>query len=218
MTMNRMKLIAGAAAVAATSILLVGCEDSIEGAVNGSKESTSSSYDITEKVTSINLDNKGGDIQLTASDSTVIKVTEEVTYTSDKPATEHKVSGGELRLTAGSCDKGNCGVRYRIEMPRTVSVKISSDGGDVTGRGLAADTDLSTEGGQVNLVFSKAPNTVEASTAGGDVTVTVPSGSYAVDASTDGGERSVTVQTDSSSTHRIKLRTDGGDVTVKPGS
>lgn len=216
--MNRKKLIAGAIAVTATGILLVGCEDGIESAVSGSQETTSSSYDISEKVTAINLDNKGGDIQLTASDTSVVKVTEEIAYSSDKPSTEHKVSGGELLLTADSCDKGNCKVSYRIEFPRSVSVKISSDGGDVTGRGLGADTDLSTEGGDIDLDFAKAPGTVEASTAGGNVTLSVPDGAYAVDASTGGGERSVNVRTDPSSANRIKLRTDGGDVTVKSGA
>jgi hypothetical protein len=94
-------------------------------------------------------------------------------------------------------------------------VKISSGGGNVTGSGLAADSGISTEGGNVTLDYTEAPTTIEASTAGGNATLTVPEGTYAVDASTDGGNRSVKVGTDSSSTHRITLRTGGGNGTVE---
>lgn len=217
--MNRKKLIASAAAAVVTSLLLVGCEDVVSDAVgSGSKETQKSTYEVKENVTSIDLDNKGGDIQLTASATKVVKVTEEVSFSSDQPKTEHSVSGSELRLTSGSCDSGNCKVSYRIELPSNVAVKIATDGGDVKGKGLGGDVELNTEGGDVQLVFAAAPKSIDASTAGGNVDLTVPSGAYAVDVSTDGGNRTVDVKTEGGAPNSITARTDGGDVTVKPAA
>ncbi|MFD5034565.1 DUF4097 family beta strand repeat-containing protein [Streptomyces sp. NPDC058220] len=213
--MNHKNLISTAAATAVAAVLLVGCGSSGKG---GDESTSSSSYEVTEKATLLTLDNKGGSVDITASDRSTVKVTEERSDNGDKPKTAHSVNSGELRLTNSGCDSGSCDVDYRIEIPRTLAVKISTAGGTITGDGLAADTGISAEGGDVTVAFSSAPDSIDASTAGGDVTVTVPDGSYAVDATTAGGSRTVKVTNDAASAHKIKARSEGGDVTVRSAS
>ncbi|MBT2491924.1 DUF4097 family beta strand repeat protein [Streptomyces sp. ISL-96] len=222
-----------AVAVAVTTgFLFTGCNVDEEGS-----KSTSSSYEITDKVTALQVKTPGGDIKVVAGDGDTIKVTEKLTYSGDKPKTEHTSSGGTLRLGVGEgCAKdgeaSKCKVDYTLEVPKAVAAELDSRGGDVDVTGLAGALDVKAGGGKVtadrlaakrltvdanggaiNAEFAAAPETVDINTHSGNVTVQVPSAeAYAVKATSKGGSEKVSVKTDPASSRKITLHTDGGNV------
>ncbi|AEV81915.1 hypothetical protein ACWT_0900 [Actinoplanes sp. SE50] len=208
--MRNIKVAAGLLAIATGALFAAGCDPK----ASGSDQSADNTYDISDKVSTLSLSGRGGNVTLTASDGASVKVSEELKYDDAKPKTSHSVDGGTLNLVDSGCGKDNCHVDYRIELPAGTVVKIKTDGGDITGSGLGADATVNTNGGNIDLSYATPAPLVDVTSSGGDVKVKVPAGPYEVDASTDGGNKTVSVQAVAGSAHKIKAKSGGGDVSV----
>jgi len=98
---------------------------------------------------------------------------------------------------------------------------LTTSGGDVDGSGLfSPHVTMSTGGGNVSLVFTRVPDDVRISSSGGDVTIVLPHGStsYAIQSNAGGGDYHSTVPTNDASSHKIKLDTGGGNVSIAEAS
>ncbi|MFJ5551898.1 hypothetical protein [Streptomyces sp. NPDC093225] len=191
----------------------------------GSATTDSASYTVESAVTSLNVKTSGGTIEVVVGSGRGVKVTESLKYDGDKPLTTHRERDGELTLTApkdcgGSGIGGStCQVDYRVEVPKALAATLDSDGGNiVVERAVAGRFTARSDGGRVTAGFADAPDAVDVDSSGGNVVLRLPDGTYAVDASSDGGEQSVRVRTAPDSPHRIRTRTDGGNVSLLPGS
>lgn len=104
------------------------------------------------------------------------------------------------------------------DLTGTASLEASS--GDVDGDDLSSGTvRASTGSGDVDLVFSGAPNRVDAETGSGDVNLLVPRGAlYSVDAVTSSGDRVIGVPTAPHAARVLHARAGSGDITVLAGS
>ncbi|WP_406095441.1 DUF4097 family beta strand repeat-containing protein [Streptomyces sp. NBC_01013] len=214
------------------AVLATGCEPGEEGSKN-----KSTSYDVTGKVSALDVRTPGGDIKIVAGDGSTVRVTEKVSYSGDKPKTEHTTRGGTLVLAPGDgCAKdggaSTCKVDYTLEVPKSLAAVLESKGGDVTVSGLAGALEVKSGGGKVTAdritakrftvdgnggaieaSFAAAPDTVDIDTRAGNVSVQVPSAeAYAVKATSNGGSSKVDIKTDPASTRKITLHTDGGNV------
>lgn len=99
----------------------------------------------------------------------------------------------------------------------TGDLTLSTDGGDISARGVAAASVIAqTGGGDVTIVFTRAPREVQVSTDGGDITIVVPSGAteYHVTAHTDGGNVTDQVPINTHSPNVITATSGGGDITI----
>src|SRR5271166_4685821 len=97
------------------------------------------------------------------------------------------------------------------------TLRFSTDGGDVNGNGLfAPQVTTYSGGGNVNLVFTRAPANLSITSDGGDINIVLPPGStsYAITSSTDGGDYSHQVPTSKSSSHTITVDSGGGNVSI----
>ncbi|WP_158581679.1 DUF4097 family beta strand repeat-containing protein [Actinomadura spongiicola] len=118
------------------------------------------------------------------------------------------------RLTArskdGSIDLGG----------RATVADVGTDNGSIVAGGLTADRiTAKTDNGGVDLRLTTPPSDVRAASSNGSVHVRVPTGqSYAISASSsNGGDRiDSALRQDSTSGHRIHVRSDNGDVAVSP--
>ncbi|MFH8343677.1 DUF4097 family beta strand repeat-containing protein [Streptomyces sp. NPDC018045] len=222
------------AALVTVTVAVTGCE-----LTEKATESTQT-YTVDGRTTELNVTTPGGAIEVVADDTAdgKVKVTERLLYDKKKPATRHTLEGGRLKLTADDCGgaKSNCSVAYEVRVPRSVAVKLETDGGDIdvkgtsgavtarTGGGDIGLTDCAakqatadTDGGDIDARFTAVPDRVDGRSSGGRVSVRLPRGRYAVDAGTDGGDRRVTGDVDSGSPHKVKVHSDGGDVEVRAG-
>jgi len=122
-------------------------------------------------------------------------------------------SNTDLSTGGGNVDAGHLGG----------IVKFTTAGGDVTVNDLASqNVTLETGGGNITLVFTKAPISLDITSAGGDVNVMLPHGStyYRVKVTADGGDYapSPTVPTSSTSRNAITVDSGGGNVTIAEAS
>ena len=97
-------------------------------------------------------------------------------------------------------------------------MNFTTAGGDVTVNDLfSPHVTLETGGGNVTLVFTKAPTYLDITSSGGDITVVLPHStttSYAITEQTEGGDYSHSVPTSSSSSHTITVDSGGGNVSI----
>ncbi|CAM5460511.1 Putative adhesin domain-containing protein OS=Streptomyces lavendulae subsp. lavendulae OX=58340 GN=SLAV_10445 PE=4 SV=1 [Streptomyces lavendulae subsp. lavendulae] len=227
----RMSLVAGVVTLGVLVPLLTACEQY--------DESESKTFDVSEKATSVSVDSGGGNVQVVQGDGETVKVTEDAKYASGKkPKTEHYVTDGKLTLKVGSdCRDGisdaDCSVDYKVEVPSGVAVTVRSGGGTVGLTGVTGAVDVSSGGGEVkakglaasklkavssggtiDVNWVKPPDDVNVEAKGGNVTVRVPDDSYNVSANTSLGSEKVEVKSSSTASRRIVAHTFAGDVKV----
>ncbi|MEV5887931.1 DUF4097 family beta strand repeat-containing protein [Nonomuraea fuscirosea] len=231
MRMKRMATIAGLLGVAVT---LTGC------GIGGPTEQDTVTYDVADKVAALQVETDSGSIEVVESERQGIHVTEVLTWRKNKPKPSHQVRGDTLALTfncpatwgfgaAGT----SCDVSYKVEVPKGLRVKVSSDSGALTLTGLSGELDArsdsgaieadglsakqaaaKTDSGEVGLTFTGAPDKVTTTTDSGRISVHVPQGPYKVVASTDSGGKNIKAAVDDSAPRLIELTSDSGDLEV----
>ncbi|MDP9847912.1 DUF4097 family beta strand repeat-containing protein [Streptosporangium lutulentum] len=226
--MRSLGVVAGAVALVA---LLTGC------GLAGPSEEDTASYDVTDKVNAIQIEADSGGIEVTESDRQDIHVIERLSWRKNKPVASHETQGDTLVLKftcPGSWIGGtNCEVGYQVEIPRGLSVKATSDSGEVTLRDLSGDVDVTsdsgmidagglagkqvvskTDSGAITLAFTAQPDKVKTSTDSGRTEVRVPEGPYNIAATTDSGTKEIDATHDASAPRSITLSSDSGAIEV----
>ncbi len=195
------------------------------------------SYQVDQPVSALVVAARAASVAIEVGDGPV-SVTEEHSYSGNKPTTTHEVEGQTLRLTESGCGDNQirCDIGYRIRMPKAISAEITAQAGAVKVNGLAGDLEVTTaagavegraltsaevavttEAGAASLEFTEAPTLVRATTGLGAVELRVPgTTAYDVDVQTSVGQSSVSVDTDSKSAHRIEVRTNVGSIKIQP--
>jgi DUF4097 and DUF4098 domain-containing protein YvlB len=214
--------------------VLTGC------GVGGSLHEDTVSYDVTGKVAALHVEADSGSVQVVGSDRRDIRVTERLSWHNDKPATSHEVRADTLEL-AFTCPTTwgwgavgtTCDVSYQVEVPEHLSVKVTSDSGDLTLKtlsgSLAATSDsgairtigltgkqvtTKTDSGDMTLTFTGQPDKVTTVTDSGQTVIHVPQGPYNIVAKTDSGTKDIKAAGDSSAKRSIELSSDSGDLQV----
>ncbi|MFI7692152.1 DUF4097 family beta strand repeat-containing protein [Nonomuraea sp. NPDC049655] len=230
-----MKTIAVAGGLLAAALVLTGCRIESFG---GSTNQDTVSYQVTDKVSKLQLKSDAGDTVITETDGTAVRVVETLRWRGDdKPKPQHKVEGQALFVTYDCPSNwGNCSVDYKIEIPRGLAVDLDSDSGDITLRALSGQLDakldsgdlegsgmtgkkvyVQADSGNVELKYASAPDSAELRADSGDVVLRVPTGSYDVKTDVDSGDATVSVKSDPSSPHKISLTASSGNVTLSAG-
>jgi hypothetical protein len=169
--------------------------------------------------------------------ATGISVERSWSWSMREPRTAMVQTGSTLTVTSVCpfTPGPECRGTIRIVLPAGVAVDVSSGDGDLRLDGLSGPTKLdsgdgaiaadrlraaglsaTTQDGNVHLIFSEPPGTVEVNSSDGDIHVELPRGAdpYRVDATTADGTRTVTVPTDPSATRHISVGTQDGAVQV----
>ncbi|NUW37519.1 DUF4097 family beta strand repeat protein [Nonomuraea sp. SMC257] len=231
-----MKTIVIAGGLLASTALLTGCGlQSLAGPTN----QDTVDYQVTDKVSRLQVKSGSGDVAVTEYDGTAVRVTETIQWRDNKPKTEHKVEGDTLLLTytCGSGIKGwgDCDVNYKVEVPKGLAVTVKNGSGDITLRSLTGTTEVSTGSGDIDgtglgakstiaeagsggveLKYVAAPDSVQVDAGSGDIGLRVPDGSYAVTTKTGSGDENISVKDDDSSPRKLTLEAGSGDITVSP--
>lgn len=226
--MKRNALVAGG--LLGAVLMLSGCEFALDFR---DRQQDVVSYDVTGKVTALDVTTGSGDIVITESDRPAVHVTETIHWRGgDRPATEHPVDGGTLTLRH-RCEGMSCSVDYKVEIPRGLTAKLGTGSGTVTLRGLTGGVNVEsgsgdieagnlgskqfvaeTGSGDIEARFAVIPEKVEVESGSGDVAAYVPKGSYDVTTETGSGDETVEVVKDPSSPRKVTLKTGSGDTQV----
>jgi len=183
------------------------------------QETVTRTLTVPQPVTSVLVQSFGGPVQLTGGSATRVLVTETISY--DKlaggppPPLTRSVSGGHLTLAVPGCPADDCTVGFALTLPPGLAVTAVTDGGALTARNLDATTvTVITDGGNAQIAFAAAPDSVTASTFGGLVELTVPGGPYALTIDTDGGPESVGIAASPGAPRSITVSTGGGPLSI----
>ncbi|MFD0884863.1 DUF4097 family beta strand repeat-containing protein [Streptosporangium algeriense] len=230
-----MRRIVAAGGLLTVAVLLTGCGLTNIGPAAHHETAT---HQVTEKITKLNVRGRSGDVSVTeAGGGGALKVVETARWNDEKPETTRRVQG-ETLFVSYNCPSSldNCGVDYRIEIPKGVvvdlqtgsgnvtltsltgEVAVSTGSGDITGTGLSGKKVFTKVGsGNAELGYTAVPDQVEMRGGSGDVTVRLPGGPYNVSARVGSGDRTVSVPQDAGSAHKVVMSTGSGDVKVLAG-
>ena len=140
---------------------------------------------VPQPVTSLTVQDNGGEVQVTAGQVSRVQVTETIMYDHQgdgPPAVAQSVSGGRLSLSDPACAESDCSVDFSLTVPFGVTVSVATQGGPATVSGVAG-ANLDTGGGPARVSLIGGPLTV--STDGGPLVVRGATGSLRAD--TGGG-------------------------------
>ncbi|MER5649446.1 DUF4097 family beta strand repeat-containing protein [Streptosporangium sp. NPDC002524] len=224
--MRKNMLVAGA--VVGSMFVLSGCDFALDFR---ERQQDVVSYDVTAKLTALDVSTGSGDIVVTESDRPAVHVTETIHWRGDKPTPTHPVEGGTLTLRDECRD--NCSVDYKVEIPKGLTTKLDTGSGTITMRGLTGQVNAmsgsgdieaggltakrfaaETGSGDIEARFSAAPDGVEIEAGSGDVVAYLPRGGYDVTAETGSGDETVEVTKDPASPRKVTLKTGSGDAEV----
>ena len=186
---------------------------------------------VSQPVTSVAVDDFGGQVRVTAGPVSRVQITERISYvqTEAPPPVAESVAGGRLTLRDPACGNSGCDVDFTVTVPSSVSVTVGTQGGPAFVSGVARAS-VDSAGGPVGIADIPGPLTV--STGGGPLTINRVAGPLR--AGTEGGmlvARGITASTASVDTGggpaqvvfsaaptTVTVGTEGGPATVRvPG-
>ncbi|GAA2161310.1 hypothetical protein GCM10009727_75460 [Actinomadura napierensis] len=176
-----------------------------------SRHAEDRSYTAPDGVGALKVSPGDGSVQITASDSPGIKVTEHLRWSNDrnKPQPRHKVDGRTLSLSAkcGHSVIGSnpCRISYRIQVPRATAVDVRAGSGSIRVSGLAGTVRLH---GDTGAVTATDLRTSSATLSAGPGNVRISGRADVADLHTDTGSITVAGLTSG----RLTARTGGGGV------
>ncbi|RKS76769.1 putative adhesin [Actinomadura pelletieri DSM 43383] len=194
-----------AALTAAAAATLTGC-----GNLSFGTHHEDRTYSAPANVTTLKI-RGGGDVQITTSDSPGIKVRERLRWSNDKnkPTLRHVTKGDTVTLS-NQCARATigvtqCGVSYRVQVPKATPVEVDTEDGSITASGLGGTVKLHSDNGALRVTDLRATS-VSLST--NDGAIHASGHAKIADLYSDNGAISATGLT----TDRLTARTRDGDI------
>ncbi|MFA1551997.1 DUF4097 family beta strand repeat-containing protein [Actinomadura chokoriensis] len=166
-----MRTLTGTAVLAVAAVGLTAC-----GNLSFGTHHEDRSYTAPGGVTKLKLQAGGGRVEVTASDSPGIRVSERLRWShhKNKPRVKHVTEGDTLNLSSKCATQvigfSACGVTYRVQVPRSTPVEISARDGSINASGLAGTVKLHSDNGSITATNLRA-STASLSSRDGSVRV-----------------------------------------------
>lgn len=192
-------------------------------------------------VTTLVMDTRSGQLDLTTSDRDDVAVVGEVTSgLFSREDVDVRVVGSQLRMTGGCSGLvlSACSVHYRVDVPADLAadLQVTTTAGEIQVAGYAGDVDVRTTAGAVRLSDFSGTTATVATTAGeievdagattrhldlrttaGSVDVRIDDREpLRVDIDTTVGSQSATVAQDPDADRTVVARTTAGEISVRP--
>jgi hypothetical protein len=166
---------------------------------------------VTAPVRSVDISSGGGSVSAIGTTGRNVVVDAAVSEGLFAATNQVAVQGDRLILRSSCPPMFNtfCQVNYTVHMPRSLPLRIRSDGGSIHVDGVGGDLDLASSGGGVHVTGSRGQLRLRSS--GGGISAT-DTQSPAADASSSGGGVRLAF---SLPPQRITARSSGGGVTIQ---
>lgn len=162
MTRAQRLLAIAAVLVAALGVLVAG------GSTFAAQEENAT-FSGSDSISSVDLESDAGRVEVVVAPAGEIKILRTSRYVLDAPDLREVVVDGVLRLTA-RCPRPvavACDVRFRLELPPAVALRVRGGRATVSVRGVAGPVDVQTKAGAISLEGTSGP--VTARTAAGSI-------------------------------------------------
>ena len=161
-------------------------------------------------VTAVEVEIDNGRVEVVAGTELEPRIRQTTRSLFAAPKLQESVIDGVLRLRA-ECPRlagPTCEVRYRVEVPATVAVRVRTDRGSVSVDGMTGAVDVAADAGRISLARTSGP--VTARTSAGSIEGVDLSPAF-LDASTGAGRIRMSLEKPSA---RVDLRTGAGNIDV----
>ncbi|MFG2091627.1 DUF4097 domain-containing protein [Spirillospora sp. NPDC048824] len=180
-----MRILTATAMLAVAATAAAGC-----GNLSFGTHGETRSYTAPAGITALKIKGDGSRVQVTASDTGAIKVSERLRWSNEnnKPKVKHATAGDTLTLSA-KCARATmgatkCGVSYRVQVPRDIPVEINSRDGSIVASGLAGTVKLHSDNGSIEV---SDMNATSASLSSNDGSIRVSGRAATADLRSDNG-------------------------------
>ena len=132
-------------AAAAVAVLIA-----VAAGISGcGQQSVTQAYTPAVPVSSLIVNDKAGSVSVSSGSGSGVSVTATIHYSDGAPSITHTISGRALTLGYSGCT--NCGAAFTVTVPRTASVTVHMQTGDVTVDGIAGDVAVGDDIGGVTM-------------------------------------------------------------------
>ncbi|MEU8802750.1 DUF4097 family beta strand repeat-containing protein [Spirillospora sp. NPDC048819] len=185
-----MRTLTATAMLAVAAAAVTGC-----GNLSFGTHEETRSYTAPAGIAALKIKGDGSRVQVTASDTGAIKVSERLRWSNDnnKPKVEHATAGDTLTLSA-KCARATmgvtaCGVSYRVEIPRDIPVEVDNNNGSIVASGLAGTVKMHSDNGSIEVSDMRATS---ASLSSNDGSIRVSGRAATADLSSQNGSVAAT--------------------------
>jgi hypothetical protein len=178
--------------VAAAALAIPGARLITLAGVNGSGDPfahpqhvTIRTVSVPQPVTSLTVQDYGGQVRVTAGPVRQAQVTEMIRYDSRAgvPAVAESVAGGRLNLSDPACQNTDCDVDFTVTVPSGITVSVDTQGGPADISGMAGGS-VNTDGGFARI--AQVTGSLTVSTGGGQALLSGAAGPLRIDTSGGG--------------------------------
>lgn len=141
-------VLAGAVALSA----LAACSVDI-----GALQHRTNSYPLSGQLRTLVVNAHVGSVHVTGSGSGQVQVTERISFRGTAPSTTHRVSAGTVTLDSRCPALETCAVSYDITVPRAMTVRVTSNVGEIRLRSLSGQVTAHTNAGNIDLGSVSGP-------------------------------------------------------------
>lgn len=149
-TAARMAIVGLAGSVAVSA--LAGCAVDV-----GAPQHRTNSYSVAGPPRTLVVNAHVGNVHVTGSDSGKVSVAERISFRGTAPSTSHRVSAGTLTLDSDCPALETCSVGYDITVPRAMTVRVTSNVGEIRLRSLSGQVTAHTNAGGIDLGSVSGP-------------------------------------------------------------
>jgi hypothetical protein len=126
--------------------VLAGCAVDV-----GALQHRTSSYSLSGQLRTLVVNAHVGGVHVTGSDAGKVSVTERISFRGTAPSTTHRAAAGTVTLDSSCPALETCTVGYDITVPRTMTVRVTSNVGEIRLRSLSGQVTAHTNAGNIDL-------------------------------------------------------------------
>lgn len=213
--------------------------------VSSPQDESEHTQEYAEALSSVEVTNEIGDIELAAATGNALEVHRESTWRGEEPEVTEAMRGDVLAVEA-DCDDGmftffgsdRCKVEFGLMVPTGVDTEVRTSVGEVHLDGLdggidvessvgeiegtnlrASSTDIDSDVGSIRLEYAQVLGDIDVRTETGDVEILVPDDGTTYDvvfqSSVGGQDIGIATDPDSRADYVIRVSTSVGDLTVQ---
>ena len=131
---------------------LVGCAVDI-----GALQHRTSSYSLSGQLHTLVVNAHAGSVHITGSGSGKVSVTEHISFRGTAPGTTHRTASGAVTLDSSCPALETCTVGYDITVPKAITVRVSSNVGEIRLQSLSGQVTAHTNAGNIDLGSVSGP-------------------------------------------------------------
>lgn len=123
----------------------------------GALQHRTSNYSLSGPLRTLVVNAHVGSVHVTGSDSAKVSVAERVSFRGTAPTATHRAAAGTLTLDSSCPALETCTVGYDITVPRAMTVRVTSNVGEIRLRSLSGPVTAHTNAGNIDLGSVSGP-------------------------------------------------------------